>query len=116
MKEYVSNKELYKELIISKAMGKLTPDATRMIILIVNRVSSKFYYKHSEDREDCKSNAILRCLRFWKNFDEEKTTNAFAFFTEIIKRAMAQEWNTLEKYREDYSLNQFYKTDGDYNI
>ena len=114
--KYVNNKSLYKELIISKAMGKLTPEATRMIKMMVDKVSIKFYYKNSQDREDCKSNALYKCLRFWRNFDENKTSNAFAYMTEIIKRGMAQEFNDLEKYRESISIDRFYEDGSDLNI
>lgn len=115
-KEYVSNKELHCELIVSKAMGRLTRKAEKSIQLICKGVNKKFYYKDIDDRFDCLSSAYLDCYRFWMNYDEMKTINPFAFFTEIAKRAHAKSFNSLMKYREEVSLNAFFKDDGDINI
>jgi hypothetical protein len=31
----------------------------------------------------------------WYNFNEDKSINAFAYFTEIFKRGLAKGWNDL---------------------
>jgi DNA-directed RNA polymerase specialized sigma24 family protein len=101
---------------VSKAMGKLTRKAEKMLILLAKNVNRKFYYVDPEDRADCLQEALLDVFRFWYNYDENKTTNAFSYFTEIIKRGHAKSWNKIEKNREDVSLNAFFKEDGDINI
>lgn len=115
-KDYVSNKEFHCELLVSKAQGKLTNKAQKAIILVCKGVNRKFYYNDYMDKQDCLSEALVDCLRFWMNYDELKTTNAFAFFTEIAKRGHTKGWNNLNKHREEISLNAFYKEDGDINI
>jgi hypothetical protein len=40
---------------------------------------------------------MLDVFKFWYNFDESKGSNAFAYFTEIIKRGMARGWNKIHK-------------------
>ena len=116
-KKYLTNKDLYIEIIVSKAQGHLTREAERMLILLAKNVHKKFYYRSMEDKEDCLQQSLLDVLSYWRNFDEEKTTNAFAYFTEIIKRGHAKGWRNLNKNREEFSLNQFYdKGDGDLNI
>ena len=37
----------------------------------------------------------------WYNFSEEKSTNAFAYFTEIFKRGLAKGYNQIYKKKGD---------------
>ena len=99
---YVLNKELYKELVWCKAYGKRTPKLEKMFELIVNKLSFKFRYRDEEDRSDIKQTALLRLLTMWHKFDEEKSTNAFAYITEIVKRAYAMGWNELRGYGKGF--------------
>lgn len=115
-KNYLNNKDLYVEIIVSKAQGKLTRNAEKMLILLAKNVHKKFYYANPDDKRDCLQESLHDVFKFWYNFDELKTTNAFAYYTEIIKRGHTKGWNILEKNREDISLNQFWDKDGDMNI
>jgi DNA-directed RNA polymerase specialized sigma24 family protein len=96
-KKYLSNKDLYMELVYSKAKGKLTPAATNMMMLLGKNVIRKMYYKNPDDRQDCLQEAMLSCFRLWYNFDESKGDNPFAYFTEVIKRGLAKGWNAHYK-------------------
>lgn len=98
--QYTTNKNLYYEIVVSKAQGKLTDKAFQMLMKIVNGVGKKFFYKDFNDRFDCEGYAIECVIRNWYNFDEEKYDNPFAYYTEIIKRAYAFQWNALEKGRK----------------
>lgn len=103
-KYYLSGKELYCELIVSKAKGKLTKEAERMLILLTNNVIKKMSYKDVDDRLDCLQTAYLQVFSNWYSFDENVSQNAFAYFTEIIKRGMAQGWNKVHKKKGDDSV------------
>ena len=96
---YVENKEMMKEVIISKAMGKITPKLLQQCIKIVKGVSKKFKYNDEEDRLDCEAYAYEVIIKNWHHFDELKFTNAFAYYTEIVKRAFAMQWKILQKTR-----------------
>jgi DNA-directed RNA polymerase specialized sigma24 family protein len=96
-KKYMSAKDLYVEIIISKNMGKLTPRAVNMLILLAKKAQTKLYYRSIDDKNDCLQEAMLDVFKFWYNFDESKGSNAFAYFTEIIKRGMARGWNKIHK-------------------
>jgi len=115
-KKYLTNKELYIEIVYSKAKGRLTPEAQRMLYLLAKNVHRKFYYRNVEDKEDCLQGAMLDVLKFWYNYNEIKSNNAFAYYSEVIKRGHAKTWNKLLKHREDVSINQFFDTDGDLNF
>lgn len=100
-KNYLSNKDLYCELIVSKAQGRLTRAAEKMLILLSKSVIKKMYYNDPDDKLDCLQTAYLDVFSNWYQFDELKGDNAFAYFTEIIKRGLAKGWNSRYKLRGD---------------
>lgn len=111
-KKYISNKQFMGEVIISKNIGKRTPDLEKMMFILGKNVIRKMSYKDEEQRKDCLMSGILRLLEKWDMFDEEKYDNAFAFYTEIFKRGIAAEFNRLNnkdnltgEYRKLMSLN-----------
>ena len=116
-KNYLSNKELYIEILVSKSQGKLTRKAEKMIILIGNNVIKKFYYKNPDDRSDCLNNGLYQAFRNWMHFDENKTDNPFSYFTEIVKRGISAGWKEVNKGRKDsISISSFYQDGSDLNI
>lgn len=117
-KVYLRNKDLLAAIIESKKQGELTEEAQEMLILLAKRASTKMRYSNPEDRKDCISSAYLDLLRYWKNFDPEKSTNAFAYYTEIAKRGFAKGWNSLhpKKYSGTISIDGGMGSDGIYTI
>ncbi len=106
-KIYLNNKSLYKEVVISKAMGKLTREAERMLILLAKNTIKRFYYHNPDDKQDCLQNGLYMMFKFWYNFDEVKSTNAFAYYTEVFKRGVAAGYNQLyKKIDGEYMFNQ----------
>jgi hypothetical protein len=104
-KNYISNKELTYELIVSVSSGKLTRKAEYMIYLIIKNVSRKFRYKNEDDRADCEAEAAYQIFKNWHNFNVDINNNAFAFVTEIIKRGYAQGFNRI--YKKDYITGEY---------
>lgn len=96
---YVENKEMMREIIISKATGIITPKLLEQCMKIVKNVSKKFRYKDEEDRYDCEAYAYEIVIKNWYHFEEDRYDNAFAYYTEIIKRAFAMQWKILQKTR-----------------
>lgn len=96
-KHYLSNKDLYVEILVSKAQGKLTKKAEMMIVLLGKNVIKKMYYRNIDDRNDCFQEAMFDVFKNWHNFDEVRGDNPFAYYTEIIKRGLAKSWNNLYK-------------------
>jgi len=92
---HVKNKDLREELILSKANDKLTDNALKMFILMSNKFAANFTYIYEEDREDCISFAIMDCYLYWRSYDPEKSANAFAYITQIIKNGFAKGWRKL---------------------
>jgi hypothetical protein len=50
-----------------------------------------------DDKKDCLQEAMLSVFKLWYNFDENKGENAFAYYSEIIKRGLAMGWNKMYK-------------------
>lgn len=95
MARYISNKELLQEIIKSKEANELTPRAVEMLMKMAREISKVFKYKYEEDREDCIAYSIEDCLKYWRNFDPTKSTNAFAYYTQMIKHGAAKGWRDL---------------------
>lgn len=94
---YITNKKLYYEIIVSKGRGTLTRKAQKMLELIANRTINKKPYYNPDDKFDCLQSGLLDLFSNWYHFDENKSRNAFAYFTEIFKRGMMKGFNKLNK-------------------
>lgn len=111
-KNYLNNRDLYDQIVLSKEQDKLTADAEKMLVLLAERAIRKLSYVNEDDRQDCLQFALLDLLKYWRNFNP-KYTNAFAYFTEIAKRGYAKGWNKIhpKKYKSTLSLD---KSSGSY--
>lgn len=98
---YLHNKDLFIEIVISKAQGKLTNQAKIMLELLAKRTIKKMKYWNPDDRMDCYQSGLLDMFDNWYNFNEEKSENSFAYFTEIFKRGLAKGYNSLYKRKGD---------------
>jgi len=92
---HVKNKDLREALILSKQNDELTKETLDMFILMAKKFSTNFTYIYEEDKEDCISFAIMDCYQYWRGYDPEKSANAFAYITQIIKNGFAKGWRKL---------------------
>jgi DNA-directed RNA polymerase specialized sigma subunit len=99
MAQYVSNKELFREIVESKKQDELTPRAIELIIKMSNEISKLLKYKYPEDREDCIASGIADVMRYWKSFNPEKSENAFSYYSQVIKNGMAKTWNVIHEQK-----------------
>ena len=95
MANYINNKDLFKEIMISKEQGQLTPTAVKMLQLLVKKSITVLRYKDIEDKEDCMAGGMEDLLRYWDRFNPEKSTNAFAYFTQICKRGITKSFKKI---------------------
>jgi hypothetical protein len=117
-RKYLNNRDLLEEIIKSQELGELTPKALKMLMLLADRSSNKLTYRNPEDKHDCVACAYMDLYRYWRSFNPEKSTNAFAYFTEISKRGFAKGWNKLhpKKYQGTVSIQGSENGDGIYSI
>ena len=113
-KNYLNNKDLYAEIVISKEEDKLTRKAEKMLQMLAERAINRLNYVNEEDRKDCLQFALLDLWKYWRNFNP-KYPNAFAYFTEIAKRGYAKGWNKIHpnKYKGTLSIDRINSKDSD---
>jgi hypothetical protein len=94
-RNYVNNKDLLEALIEYKKQCKeaeesgdelpRVPDYIGMCIFqIATRLATKPNFSGYSYKEDMISDGIENCLSYINNFNEEKSQNPFAYFTQII--------------------------------
>ena len=92
---YVDNKKFLEAMIIHKEKvkkaienNKTKPDVTNYIgecfLKIANHLSYRPNFINYTYRDDMISDGIENCLQYMNNFNPEKSTNPFAYFTQII--------------------------------
>lgn len=92
MNKYIKNKELLLEIKISKNNNNKNPTVvlTNYFMLLIEKLANgkfKNSFKNNQDKEDAMQDAFIVIWNRWRSFDEDKYDNAFAYFTEIIKRS-----------------------------
>lgn len=98
-KNYLNNKDMLEELKKSKKDGKMTRELTNMVMLLTRRYAEHPWFVNYTYNDDMQSFALLTLVKFWDRFDPEKGSNAFAYFTQIIKRAFQQYKLQEKKHR-----------------
>jgi DNA-directed RNA polymerase specialized sigma subunit len=94
---YIKNIDLLLELKKSRELDVATIELINMWYKMARNLSHKFSYEIASDREDCLQRGVINCWRWWRSFDPEKNTNAFAYFTQVIKSGFAQEFFRINK-------------------
>lgn len=95
---YVNNVELYNSLVTwqkdirrahrNKLPKPFLPDfIAECMMKMANRLSQKAGFVNYTYREDMVGDALESCLRYIHNFNPKKSTNAFAYITQIIHNA-----------------------------
>lgn len=109
-KYYINNREFTNEIIRCKhgmlneetqyqhKKGELSPKAIEYFMILANRAIQKLRFPTPADKEDCIQSALLDLLRYWQNFNEDKSNNAFAYFTQIAKNGYAKEYKKIYKH------------------
>jgi DNA-directed RNA polymerase specialized sigma24 family protein len=74
------------------------PDyVARCILMIAEKLSSKPNFHSYTFREEMVGDGIKNCIMYIDNFDPEKSSNPFAYFTQIIYYAFIQRINRERK-------------------
>lgn len=108
---YVNNKEFldalieYKRLVsISADSGKPKPRITNYIgecfLKIATHLSFKPNFVNYMFKDDMVCDGIENCVQYMHNFDPEKSTNPFAYFTQIIYYAFLRRIQKEKKQLE----------------
>lgn len=97
-RRYTTNDEIVYEIKISKNKGQLTERAKMIFYQLADSLINKFTYPNEDMKYDCKMEAYLHLLNNWKGYNEE--FNAFAYYSEICKRAIVKGYNLMCWYNK----------------
>ena len=107
---YVDNERFLAEIVVYKqkvrdaaAAGKDKPRVSeymgKCILLIAERLATKPRFMNYSFKDEMISDAIENCFLYFDNFDPAKSSNPFAYFTQIIYYAFHRRINKEEKNR-----------------
>lgn len=127
---YVNNKTLYEEMVkyrnavkSAAAEGKSKPQIPRYIgeclLMICNKLSTKPNFMNYSYRDDMVADGIENCIGAIDNFDPDKSTNPFAYFTQIawnafIRRIQKEKKQSYIKHKnfENMFMTEMIEEDG----
>lgn len=132
-KHYINNEQFLHELVAYKqrvadaeAAGEPLPQVPEYIgdcfIKIANHLAFKNNFINYTFREDMILDAIENCLIYMNNFDPKKSSNPFAYFTQItyyafLRRIQKEKRHLQTKYKyiESLDLSEIIQQDHDSN-
>ena len=89
---------------IAEEKGKKKPDVSNYIgecfLKIANHLSYRPNFINYTFRDDMISDGIENCLQYMDNFNPDKSTNPFAYFTQIIYYAFIRRIQKEKKQME----------------
>jgi len=108
---YVDNKQLFEcivqykqQCVEAKRKKKNKPPipeyAGKCILMIAERLSHKPNFISYSFRDEMISDGIENCISYFDNYDPAKSTNAFAYFTQIIYYAFIR--RILKERKQQY--------------
>ena len=111
---YVDNKKFLEAMVIykdkvssAKENNRKKPDVTNYIgecfLKIANHLSYRPNFINYTYRDDMISDGIENCLQYMSNFDPNKSTNPFAYFTQIIYYAFIR---PIQKEKKQQQVKQ----------
>lgn len=133
-KNYISNKELYEHMIKYKSSleysiinntskPKVSDYIGQAIVLICENLAKKpnFVGYTSQWKQEMISDGMVDCIAAVDNFDPSKTTNPFAYFTQIawnafIRRIFKEKKQTYIKYKNLQNEYFLYDLESDESI
>ena len=97
---YLNNADLLAETIKSKENDQMTDKLAHMLLTLVARYGKKGNFANYTYNEDMQGYAMMMLVKTWRSFKPEKSTNAFAFFTQCVKNSFIQFLNQERRQRD----------------
>lgn len=115
---YVKNEVLLAEMMrcIEDDGGKTSEALASMFLQIATKLSNCLKYIDEDDRQDCIYTAVRDCIEYWRSFDPNTTTNAFAYITSICRNGFAKGWRSLGYMKLPQALRMSLSSDNLYSI
>jgi hypothetical protein len=101
---YLSNADLLTEWYKSRDQDRVTNEFARMIQLMSEKISGRNFYTEYRDRQDCIAGGVEDALQYWRGFNPEKGTNAFAYFSSVVFNGQQKAWHRCHPLREKNTI------------
>ncbi len=98
-KYYLTNADLLPAVLEAKEKGRMTDKLAKMLMLLTDRYSRKSNFCGYSFREDMVSAALINLVKNALQFNPEKSSNPFAFYTTAIKNSFLQYMLEEKKHR-----------------
>lgn len=95
---YVTNKDLLEEISKFKESGKLSPALGKMILAIATNLGTKPNFSGYTWLDDMIGDAVFTVVKYLKNFNPEKSSNPFAYITQIVYNAFINYINKEKRH------------------
>ena len=101
--KYVTNKEIMEQVHIWKKTGKMPEKLGEAFLIIAKNLSNKSNFIGYTWKDEMVSEAALTCVKYFRNFDPEKSKNPFAYITRICYNSFV---NSIKKQNKHGKMRQ----------
>lgn len=100
---YVSNKDILEHVHKWKETGKMPNELGEDFLIIATNLSNKSNFIGYTWKDDMIAEAVLTCVKYFRNFDPEKSKNPFAYITRICYNSFI---NSIKKQKNHGKMKQ----------
>jgi len=104
---YLNNKDLLADTVESLKAGKMSDKLAVKLSMLVERYAKsrsatpwKGNFADYTYNDDMQGYARMMLVKTWKSFNPDRSSNAFAFFTQCVKNSFIQYLNQERKQRD----------------
>lgn len=99
-KDYLSNKEMYAEIVRCQEEAEISDKLGRMFMLLARNYATKPNFNGYSYVDEMISSGILACVNAFMKFDPEKSNNPFSYFTRVIHNSFIYILNKERRSQE----------------
>lgn len=97
--DYISSEELFNEVIKCQELGRVNDTLGMMFLTLATRYGTKPNFSGYSYLDEMISTGVTACIASLHKFNAEKSTNAFAYFTQVIHTSFLQVLNKEKKHQ-----------------
>jgi hypothetical protein len=104
-KYYIRPEKFRAEYKLSQEKGEPTRKLLLMFERLAKKYSTKFHCRNKLDTDSCVNYALTEAWLKWDRYDEKRSSNIFAFFTEMIKNDLFTHYKVITKHKDHISFD-----------
>jgi hypothetical protein len=95
--KYLNNADMLKAVLASKEKGRMNEELATMLMMLVKRYGTKGNFVGYTYNDEMQSFALMMLTKTWASFNEKKSPNCFAYYTQCVKNSFIQYLKTEKK-------------------